>query len=122
MSRLAQMPRVELDVALKLNESEVRALDALAGYGIKPFLEVFYAHMGQHYLKPHEAGLRSLFETIQSELPAIIRRQTAARQAFALQNPVIRSREDHDALIARVAESARAAVLQVPKEGNTHGG
>lgn len=112
MSRLTQMPRIELDVALKLNESEVRALEALAGYGIKPFLEVFYKHMGRHYLQPHEAGLRSLFETIKSELPSIIKRHKAARTAFALHDPVIRSREDHDELIARVVESTKAATQQ----------
>lgn len=109
MSRLTQMPRIELDVALKLNESEVRALEALAGYGTDAFLEVFYTHMGRHYLKPHEAGLRSLFETIRSELPSIIKRHKAARTAFALRDPVIRSREDHDELIARVVESTKAS-------------
>jgi hypothetical protein len=101
------MPRITLDVALKLNESEIRALDALAGYGAKVFLEVFYEHMGRAYMEPHEAGLRSLFDTIKAELPSIINRQTAARKAFALHDPVIRSREEHDALIARIREVAR---------------
>lgn len=109
MSRLTQMPRIELDVALKLNESEVRALEALAGYGTDAFLEVFYTHMGRHYLKPHEAGLRSLFDTIRSELPSIIKRHKAARTAFALRDPVIRSLEEHNELIARVVESTKAS-------------
>jgi hypothetical protein len=45
-------------------EAEARALDALVGYGFEPFLKVFYAHMGRHYMEPHEAGLRKLFESI----------------------------------------------------------
>lgn len=100
--RLQQIPKVAVDVSIKLNMAEVQALEALAGYGISGFLEVFYEHMGKHYLQPHEAGLRSLFETIQSELPPIIRRYESARTAFALRDPVIRSRKDHEEMIARI--------------------
>jgi len=106
MSRLTQLPRLQLDVSLKLNEAEVRALDALAGYGTDSFLKVFYEHMGKHYMQPHEAGLRSLFDTIRSELPMIMRRQDAAKKAFALNDPVIRSRADHDALIKSLQTGA----------------
>lgn len=49
---------------LRLTEPEIRALDALAGYGTDGFLKVFYEKMGEHYLKPHEKALRSLFATI----------------------------------------------------------
>lgn len=55
---------MKFDVVFVLNEKEAKALDALAGYGTDPFLEVFYKSMGRHYLSPHEAGLRSLFEKI----------------------------------------------------------
>lgn len=106
MNRLTQWPRIEVDVNVKLSMAEVQALEALAGYGTDGFLEVFYKQMGKHYLQPHEAGLRSLFATISSELPPIIRRYQSAKKAFALANPVIRSREDHDALIARVEANA----------------
>ena len=48
------------------------ALDALIGYGVEGFLESFYKVMGTAYLKPHEAGLRSLFKTIAVEVgPAV---------------------------------------------------
>ena len=117
MSRLVQRPRVELDVLVKLNEVEIRALEALVGYGIKPFLEVFYKHMGEHYLRPHEAGLRSLFDTINTDLKPILKRVDAAKTAFALDNPVVRSRKDHDALVESIREQAIAATT---KEGDTH--
>ena len=122
MNRLTQWPRIEVDVNIKLTMAEVQALDALAGYGTDGFLEVFYKQMGKHYLKPHEAGLRSLFATISSELPPIIKRYQSAKQAFALANPVIRSREDHDALIARVEANAvnaaqRAQAQKVQSNG-----
>lgn len=107
MSRLTQIPRVEVDVNVRLTMEEVRALDALAGYGFKAFIEVFYKHMGKTYLQPHEAGLRSLFETIRSDLSPIMTRHDAAKKAFALKDPVIRSREDHDALVDRVRAQAK---------------
>ena len=63
---------VTIKATLDLDEDQLRALDALVGYGIKPFLEVFYEHMGQSYLKPHEKGLRELFAKVQETAsPAI---------------------------------------------------
>lgn len=64
-------PEVLSNITLHLTETEARALDALAGYGIKPFLEVFYKHMGRAYLEPHEAGLVSVFETIRALGPVL---------------------------------------------------
>lgn len=104
--RLQQIPQVDVNVSLKLNMIEVQALEALAGYGVDSFLEVFYKHIGKHYLEPHERGLRSLFETIQSELPPIICRYESACQAFALHDPVIRSRKEHNEMIARLTKPA----------------
>ena len=104
MSRLIQQPRVEVSATIKLTETELRALEALAGYGTDNFLEVFYKQMGKHYLQPHEAGIRTLFDVIRSDLNPILRRTDAAKKAFALRDPVIRSREDHDALIQRITE------------------
>mgnify|MGYP007076387306 CR=1 FL=1 len=117
MSRLTQIPRVEVSVNLELTMAEVQALDALAGYGSKAFLKVFYEHMGQAYLKPHEKGLVSLFATIQENLPAIINRYNNARRAFVLDNPVIRSKEDHDELTARLVAKAPTGTSQEKQHG-----
>ncbi len=56
--------KIEAQFTLQLSEDEAGALDALAGYGADAFLKVFYKYMGEHYMRPHEAGLRSLFATI----------------------------------------------------------
>ncbi len=82
MSRLITNPVVNVSAVMRLTEQELAALDALAGYGIEPFLEVFYAKMGRHYLTPHENGLRTLFETIHNEVPTLLRRAQDAREAF----------------------------------------
>lgn len=106
MKRFTQQPYVETRATIELSEVEMRALEALIGYGVQPFLDVFYQHMGKHYLRPHEAGIRSLFKTIGSDIPDVLRRADAARQAFALDEPVIRSKKEHDELIARLIAKA----------------
>ena len=73
---------------LELDEEELRALDALAGYGIKPFLEVFYKSLGKAYLQPHEDGLRRLFETIRRDVPPALRRVDNARELLSQQDNV----------------------------------
>jgi hypothetical protein len=71
---------VELNINLALTEIEARALEAITTYGTDSFLKVFYEKMGRHYLEPHEKGVRSLFTTIQQELPAHLNRVTETRE------------------------------------------
>lgn len=54
----------DFTATLKLSETELKALDALAGYGTDEFLKCFYTHMGKSYLGPHEQGIRTMFEKI----------------------------------------------------------
>ena len=82
MAKIIGHPKVKLQIQYVLTESESRALDALAGYGVDAFLQVFYEHLGQAYMKPHEAGLRSLFESVRSEIPVLLERARVAREAF----------------------------------------
>lgn len=56
--------KVEVLAVISLNERELLALDALAGYGIDCFLETFYERLGRGYLEPYEDGLRSFMETV----------------------------------------------------------
>lgn len=77
-------PRATLDVRAQMDfsERELRALEALAGYGADSFLDVFYEKLGKAYMQPHEAGLRELFESIRSHVPLILDRADAARATF----------------------------------------
>lgn len=59
---------MHFNVLLKLSEVEARALDAICGYGADRFVEWFYKNLGKHYLKPHEDGMRSLFDTVNNQL------------------------------------------------------
>lgn len=71
---------VTLRAAIELDEHELGALDALVGYGVDPFLKVFYEKLGKAYMQPHEAGLRSLFEKIRAEVPSALRKVHDARK------------------------------------------
>ncbi len=60
---------LEMKITLELSLAEARALNAITTYGSKPFLEGYYKQLGKSYLKPHEQGVVSLFETIKQNLP-----------------------------------------------------
>lgn len=63
---------VEITATLTLNEGQLRALDALAGYGADAFLKAFYVKLGQHYMQPFERDLRELFSLIRAEVPGAL--------------------------------------------------
>ncbi len=68
MSKITTRSELVFKVTVTLNEGEVRALDAMVGYGIEPFLKVFYEKLGRHYMQPYEANLRELFKRIKSDV------------------------------------------------------
>lgn len=80
--RFVHRASVGVLATVQLNEVELRALEAIAGYDVESFLEVFYKHMGESYLRPHEQGLRSLFGSVRREVPLILRMADDARKAF----------------------------------------
>ena len=56
--------RIEARATIEFSEGELRALDALIGYGADSFLEVFYSKLGKAYMEPWEPHLRSLFKRL----------------------------------------------------------
>jgi len=66
-------------VILVLTEQEARALKEIVAYGTKSFLEVFYKNLGKCSLQEHEEGVKSLFETIRTELPHHLTKMDDAR-------------------------------------------
>ncbi|MNF39607.1 hypothetical protein D3C87_1472720 [compost metagenome] len=83
MAKIAEQPVVSVTAHFTVTESELRALEALTGYGTDQFLEFFYKNMGTTYMKPHEAGLREFFSSIRNIACPIIKRADAARAVFA---------------------------------------
>lgn len=59
---------ITVKAMMELDEQQMRALDALAGYGTDPFISAFYKVMGEGYLKPHEPGLVLLFNQIRKAI------------------------------------------------------
>lgn len=82
MAKYKSGAKVDFTVNMNMNESEARALEAITGYEVDDFLKFFYAHLGKHYLEPHEDGLRELFTTIRDEIPKHLKRVDAAYNAF----------------------------------------
>ncbi|AMX93762.1 MULTISPECIES: hypothetical protein [Mesorhizobium] len=58
--------------SITLNETEVRALEAMIGYGADAFLKVFKEKLGEHYIRDHQEGVRSFFKAVGRDvLPAL---------------------------------------------------
>jgi hypothetical protein len=82
MGSVKSTSSVQILVTLHLSEEEARALQAIAGYGSREFLDTFYKYLGKSYLEPHEVGLMSLFKTITLELPPHLKRAEDARKIW----------------------------------------
>lgn len=82
MAQLVEIPKVEVTTQFTVTEGELRALDALAGYGDDAFIKMFYEKCGQHYLKPYEKDLRQFLTSVRSLAAPILSRTDDARKAF----------------------------------------
>lgn len=82
MAEIIGRPNVNLDLTIRINEAEARALDDLVGYGDDAFIKVFYEKLGKCYMEKHEAGLRSFLSSIRKFLPSELSKLDSARQAF----------------------------------------
>lgn len=83
MAIFESRPTIELNVVMRLTESEVRALDALAGYGDDAFVKVFYEGLGEAYMRDHEVALRSFLKSCREQLPIQLHHVGEARKVFS---------------------------------------
>jgi len=60
---------VEFTATLTVNEEELKALDALVGYGGASFIKVFQEHLGKSYLNGSENTLLKIFEEWRQQIP-----------------------------------------------------
>lgn len=71
--------KVTVTAQLDLDEEQLRALDALTGYGFDAFLNQFYK-LGRVYMEPHVKGLRRLFDSFDKVVkPALHEIDTSRR-------------------------------------------
>jgi hypothetical protein len=82
MAKIVGEAKIEVTATFTVSESELRALDALAGYGDDAFLKMFYKDLGENYMKPHEEGLRLFLKSIRGIAGGIIGRADGARRVF----------------------------------------
>lgn len=116
MSKFNAVAQINPEITIRLTEGEARALDALAGYGFKSFIEMFYKHLGKVYMEPYEKNLESLFEKIRGEsgIGTFISRTEAARAVFSGAKVAI-PQDDLNRLYAKA--TAQPAQLAQTKEG-----
>lgn len=88
MSEFKPQATVKFQIYVALDESQARALDALAGYGADEFIKQFYEHLGKHYMEPHEDGLRSLLKEIRHVIPSQLKQVDRARAALVAPEPI----------------------------------
>jgi hypothetical protein len=90
MANIDLRASVSVTVQFTISEEEARALDALVGYGDDSFIKeyedhffkIFYTRLGEHYMKPHEKGLRKFFQSIRDIMPGLLSRTDKARKTF----------------------------------------
>ena len=82
MAKIIGKARLDLCLTFYINESEARALDALAGYGDDAFIKVFYEKLGSSYMRDHEQGLREFLNSIRNFLPGELHKIDKARKTF----------------------------------------
>lgn len=82
MAKIVELPLVTVTAKFTVTEGELRALDALAGYGDTAFIKMFYDKLGKSYMQPYEKDLREFLQTVRELAGPIIKRADAARAAF----------------------------------------
>lgn len=50
MAKINQHAKIEATATFTVDEEEMRALDAMVGYGFTSFMDTFKKHMGSHYM------------------------------------------------------------------------
>lgn len=83
MAKIGGHASISATMTLTISEEEAAALDAITGYGADEFLKWFYKVLGESYLKPHEKGLRELFQTTRVPIQSFLKRVEEARAAFS---------------------------------------
>ena len=84
MAKLSTKSEVKINLSINLNltKNEASALNAIASYGEKNFLKVFYVRMGKHYLQPFECDFIGLLNKLRHELPPELHKIKEAEKAI----------------------------------------
>ena len=85
MSNIKINTSVNITASIELTEGQLRALDALAGYGPDNFFKAFYVKLGKAYMQPFERDMRELFSLIRAQVPPALAGIKEARKTLGLQ-------------------------------------
>ena len=116
MAQINLQQGVIVSATIELNEVELRALDALVGYGIEPFLKVFYEKLGSSYMRPYEAGLRSVFDVINDTVHRAVQQVEHARRLMQKQEEayvLLQKQREVQSLEKKMGVGEDAGLLEV---------
>lgn len=82
MATITGRANIDLKLAFVITETEARALSAMVGYGYDGFIETFKKHMGEHYMRGHEGGLKLFFESVRGIVDGELHKLDKARAIF----------------------------------------
>lgn len=82
MAKITETAEISITATFTISEGELRALDALTGYGVDSFMECFYKHMGATYMKPYDKDMREFLKSIREIAGPILSRANEARKIF----------------------------------------
>ena len=82
MAQIEAQPKIEMSVRFTVTESEARALEALACYGVDEFIKTFYTSLGKAYMERHETGLRSLLNSVKKDISPVLERINRAQSVL----------------------------------------
>ena len=88
MADITSTSKIELRINLVLTELEARALSKMTDYGFDSFIKGYYKQLGRTNLEPYVDGLRSLFKSIDSQLPQHLRKMDEVRAIFNEDNRI----------------------------------
>lgn len=84
MSNLHITTEINITATLTLTEGQLRALDALAGYGDESFFKAFYIKLGKSYMQPFEKDMRELFALIRTDVPPALTMIKESRKSLGI--------------------------------------
>jgi len=66
--------QVSYGASIQLTEIELRALEAMVGYGYDSFIKAFKEKLGSHYMNGYEKGMKQLFEDVRDQVGPALRK------------------------------------------------
>lgn len=83
MTKVNNTVNIQFSTTITLTEMEIRALDALVGYGDEAFIRAFKENLGSYYIENYTDGLVSFFNAVRGQVLPAMRQIDGIRELVA---------------------------------------